>query len=639
MGEGTGVVDYRRDIDGLRAVAVLPVVLYHAGLPGFAGGFVGVDIFFVISGYLITSILVRELDEGRFSLLAFYERRVRRIIPALFAMLAVSTGMAIWLLLPLELKDFDFHLRGTLLFVSNFTLAEKLDYFAPTAERQALLHTWSLAVEEQFYILFPLLLWTLMGRSRQFLIWVVSGIAVLSFVLAVWHTAKDPALSFFMPHVRFWELAIGALLALSPLMRPGGSVASAAGLLGLALILWSIVDGAVILPFPGIGAVAPVFGAALIIWSATGPVSAILSLAPFVWIGLISYSLYLWHWPVFVFWPLLKGASLSTQEALIAVGLSIALATLSLWFVERPFRRRVWAPRRTQLFRAGAVAGLVLVVVSLVGDWTNGLPGRFSGQAAQAIAVQQEFRKGWAATCLRRSPTMAAQENATGLHELACRIGDPDAEPDFILWGDSHASVVQYPVDEAARQTGRAGWVFTHSACAPVPERDLSGTDSKWQRCARFNRLVADWLRSSSIRTVVLGANWKALGEADVPSMRSLIDDLHTQGRQIVVVRSMPELDFDLPVVAARFYQRGKPPPQGPSRDETIAANKDKNLVLDHALDGRATEIDPTDTLCPGERCDTVRDGALLYADNDHLSRAGALLLTPLFAEILGQPR
>ena len=632
------MVGYRRDIDGLRAVAVLPVVLYHAGLPGFSGGFVGVDIFFVISGFLITSILAREMAEGRFSLLAFYERRVRRIIPALVVMLAASAAMAIWLLLPLELKDFNFHLRGTLLFVSNFTLAEKLDYFAPGAERQALLHTWSLAVEEQFYILFPLLLWAMAGRSRRTLLWIVVGISLTSFAFAVWHTSNDPALAFFMPHVRVWELAVGALLALATWRRPSALLCGGAGALGLGLIVWSIVHGATVLPFPGLGAVAPVAGAALVVWSASGPVCTLLSLAPFVWIGLISYSLYLWHWPVFVFWPLLKGAALSGSESLVAVALSLGLATLSLLLVERPFRRRTRAPRRSQLFKAGALAGLALIVVTLVGDWTDGLPGRFNGQPAKAIAVQQEFRRGWAAGCLRRSPDMASRETAEGLHEMACRIGDPDADPDFILWGDSHASVVQYPAHEAATRAGRAGWVFTHSACVPIPDRKFQSADSKMQRCERFNRLVADWLRVSDVRTVILSGNWKGVGSPEVPAMRALLSDLEQQGREIIVVRSLPELDFDLPVVAARMAQRGLPPPSGPKAEAERAALERKDLVLNEALDDdSAVQLWPLDVLCPGEVCLTVLDGELLYADHDHLSKAGALLLTPLLENALGR--
>ena len=629
------MVEYRRDIDGLRAVAVLPVVFYHAGLPGFSGGFVGVDIFFVISGYLITSILARELDQGRFSLLAFYERRVRRIIPALVVMLAASAAMAVWLLLPLELKDFNFHLRGTLLFISNFTLAEKLDYFAPTAERQALLHTWSLAVEEQFYILFPLLLWALAGRQRRVLVWIVAGVAVASFASAVWHTAHDPAMAFFMPHVRFWELAAGALLALTARGNPSAGLASAAGVLGLALIVWSVVHGADVLPFPGVGALAPVLGSALVIWSATGPARAVLSFAPFVWVGLISYSLYLWHWPVFVFWPLLKGGPLSGAEAFGAVALSVLLATLSLCLVERPFRRRRWAPRRPQVFKFGAVSGLALIAVTLVGDWTDGLPGRFTGTAARAIAVQEEFRRGWAAGCLRRSPQMAARDTADGLHEMACRIGDPNATPDFVLWGDSHASVIQYPAHEAASQAGRAGWVFTHSACAPIPDRVFQAADSKMQRCSRFNTLVAEWLRGADVRSVILSGNWDAVGLAEVPAFRALIADLEAQGRDIIIVRSLPELDFDLPVVAARMAQRGLPPPDGPSAEAERLAHKRKDLILDEALAGQAVELRPIDVLCPGQTCLTISGGELLYADHDHLSKAGALLLTPMLLDAL----
>ena len=295
---------YRRDIDGLRALAVVPVLLFHVDLWPFSGGYVGVDIFFVISGYLIASIIGHDLAEGRFTLTGFYVRRIRRIFPALFVMIAFTILVGGLILLPLDYRRLGASALATTLFASNIYFARQSGYFGASAEEAPLLHSWSLAVEEQFYIVFPLLMlvgWRLGGRYRLLL----SMVAGLSLLSAMHMVETAPASAFYLPHTRGWEFLGGAMLAVGrlPAFR-SPQIANAAAAAGAALIGWAVLRFSAATPFPGAHALFPVVGAMLILHAGrTGSlVSGALSKPAPVFIGRISYSLYLWHWPLIVFW-------------------------------------------------------------------------------------------------------------------------------------------------------------------------------------------------------------------------------------------------------------------------------------------------------------------------------------------------
>ncbi|WP_420587368.1 acyltransferase family protein [Ruegeria sp.] len=296
---------YRPDIDGLRAVAVVPVVLHHAGFAGVPGGFVGVDIFFVISGFLITTILAREIRDGQFSILSFYERRARRILPALFVVLAACLAVGWFLLLPNQYGNLAVSVGATLLFASNIWFwMDAGDYFGHGIEFAPLLHTWSLAVEEQFYLFFPLLLWALSRASMRVWIRVIVLISLVSLALSMYATTAHPVANFYLTPTRIWELGIGALLAVGafPALRRPAAV-EAVALIGAVLIIGSILLISDHTPFPGITAIPPCLGAAFLIWAGMygrSMIARFLTLRPVVWIGLISYSLNLWHWPVLV---------------------------------------------------------------------------------------------------------------------------------------------------------------------------------------------------------------------------------------------------------------------------------------------------------------------------------------------------
>ena len=342
---GEGEVRHRADIDGLRAIAVVPVVLFHAGVSQVSGGFVGVDIFFVISGYLITSLILGEMREGRFSLLSFYERRIRRIFPALFAVLAVCIVLAGTLFLPRELRSFDESLLAATFFVSNIYFYGSNGYFAAPPDTLPLLHTWSLSIEEQFYIVFPLLLSLAIAFGRRIWVGLISVLFLLSLAASIWVTPINPDAAFYLAPMRVWELMLGALLAARVLPRiESQAVREMLALAGVALIAYAVFRFSTSTPFPGSAALIPCLGAAFLIYAGedegTTSASKVLSLRPLVFVGLISYSLYLWHWPLLVFARYWSVTSLTGWQSATIVIASFILAALSWAYIEQPFRRK-----------------------------------------------------------------------------------------------------------------------------------------------------------------------------------------------------------------------------------------------------------------------------------------------------------
>ncbi len=374
-------MQYRREIDGLRALAVLPVIFFHAGFALFSGGYVGVDVFFVISGYLITSIIVEERRQARFSLVRFYERRARRILPALFLVVACCLPFAWAWMMPYQLSDFSDSVAAVGLFSSNIVFWREIGYFGAAAALKPLLHTWSLGIEEQYYVLFPLfvlLMWRL-GKRWLLLSFLVLG--ALSLLLSEWMWRHYVGANFFLLPTRGWELLVGSLIAVwkfdrddahHPVLHHGGS------LLGLALILYAVFAFTPDTPTPSVYLLVPTVGAALIIVFATPMtwVGAVLGFAPFVGIGLVSYSAYLWHQPLFAFARLKIGGE--PGIALIAglIAATFLLAYLSWRFVERPFRDR-GRVTRARIFTLALLGSAVMIALGLFGRMDHGHLSRF----------------------------------------------------------------------------------------------------------------------------------------------------------------------------------------------------------------------------------------------------------------------
>ncbi len=651
---------YRHDIDGLRAIAVLPVVFYHAGFPGPSGGFIGVDVFFVISGFLITSIVAREIAEGRFSLISFYERRARRILPALTAVILASFAVGWFFLLPAEMEKLGQSAFAAGFFLSNVYFMLNLDYFSQAAEYSPLIHTWSLAVEEQFYLFFPPLLMFLawMGWQRSLL--VVVGLSLLSFVTAVVVLPLKPDWVFYLIFFRAWELGAGAMLALASLHPPKGRAwREGLALAGLSAILIPVFVLNSTTPFPAAAAFPPVVGTTILIWvGAKGGgslVSSLLAHRALVWVGLVSYSFYLWHWPILAFIRIvLDTAVLPIEISAVAVALSVAMAWLSFHIVERPFR--VHPSRgfgRCAIFSATALSLAIVVGVGGVLHITEGLPARLPANVA-TIAAFVEDTNDRRHDCFSRAPS-----------EGLCSIGAaPDENDiiDFLFWGDSHADAMMPGMDLAAERVGLRGVFAGNAGCPPIlnVQRFSNGGTCR----PDFVDRVWSWLEGrQDVGLVVLGARWilyvegtRPQGEAGTDvrlewtgdqtrysdgvdnatlverTLRETVIAIVATGRDVVLLGPVPENGRNVPSFHARQALLGWIPAAAVTRDEYEArAGRTERVLMRLAETVEGVRYVPlSDLFCDAELCSTItEDGLPLYVDSNHISQTAALSLLP----------
>lgn len=619
--------DYRPEIDGLRAFAVLPIVLFHIGFPGLEGGFVGVDIFFVISGFLITGILARELGSARFSLARFYERRIRRILPALFAMVACTGLAAWWLFLPDDLLEFGKSAIATLLFACNFLFARQVDYFAAPALFKPLLHCWSLAVEEQFYLFFPLLLAGLWRLGPRRVVVVLALLAVLSLALAQYWLNGQPQRAFFWSPGRAWELLTGSLLALGAAPQVTGRRArQTLAALGLLLILGSIVLLNESMPFPGLAAVPPVLGSALILHCAAGTwTGRLLELRVLRWFGWISYSLYLWHWPVVVFLYYWLGTpDLATMIATLV--LCVALAAASWRRIEEPFRTGQTLRGKTAFAFAAIGSGALGGLAALL--WLgHGFPARLDPQVRALAAASENFSP-------RRNQCHASPDHAISPAD-ACRYG-ARAAPDAALWGDSSGVEPMIGLGEAAAQSGHAILHFTHSACSPAVA-PLPGADSS---CTAFNRAALDWLSAKDAPQTILltAASDSPQFRAQPALLQGLVDAAHAlraAGKRVIVIGPVPTYPSDVPRRLALAWQAHPgTPAEGVPVSEFLTRNR---TVLDRlsTLQREGIAVFYPHALLCGQTCALIRDGQVLYFDDHHLSVAGGRVIAPQLAQLV----
>lgn len=423
---------YRREIDGLRAVAVLPVIFYHAELEAFSGGFVGVDVFFVISGYLITTIILTEKEKGTFSLVKFYERRARRILPALFFVMLCCLPFAWLWLLPNHLKEFSQSLTAVSLFSSNILFWRETGYFATAAELKPLLHTWSLAVEEQYYVLFPLFLMLTWRLRKRLIFCALMGLSIVSLAIAHWGAYNDAKAAFFLLPTRGWELAIGALIGFYFLYRKEQAELIAShkvtseglGFIGLALICYSVFAFDKSTPFPSFYALIPTVGTALIIVFSTSKslVGRLLGTKLMVGIGLLSYSTYLWHQPLLVFERHRSQNDLSISLLLTLSALSIVLAYVSWRFVEMPFRNKN-AISSKNIFLFAFLGSVFFFAIGLAGLCTNGFDSRYTLDDLKLVEqTHNQYSYVW-----------------NRMHELNLRDFENGDKAKILIVGDSYA--------------------------------------------------------------------------------------------------------------------------------------------------------------------------------------------------------
>ena len=609
---------YRRDIDGLRAIAVLAVVLYHLGVPGVPGGFVGVDVFFVISGYLISKLLFAEFGEHRFSLIQFYERRARRILPALCVMLAATSAVAYALFYPTELDDFAASLRASVLFSANNYFYFTSNYFAPTAERLPLLHLWSLGIEEQFYLLFPLLLLGLRHYSLPIRQIAILAICLVSFSASAFLTHRYPTMAFFLLPCRAFELLVGSLVALSPRPQARSTFLTASAVMaGLGAVFLSIFAFNTQIVFPGFAAMLPCVGTALIIWGGSGqitPASSVLGTPPLVSVGRISYSLYLFHWPVLVFGHQLFPSTMSLLKPVGFFVASVLLAVLSTRFVEQPFRTsKLWSRRR--IFAAAAPALILLCAAAQITQAEKGFPSRFDHHLVglQAYAKYDPANQFRESTCfLKPEQTAISPEN-----EKLCfpQGGTHHA----LLWGDSLAAHLFVGLDSAFASQGWTLAQATASACAPI----LGVDQLNRPNCRGFNDQIFARIEANKPDLLILASSWDVL-PSELAPLEATFAELERVGIHTVILGPTPRYDAAVPNILADRIQAGNHSRLADGLMNSIAVRVEARMRVTASKYGLAY-VSILDRLCANGNCPlTTSTGVPLQFDTLHLTAEGS---------------
>lgn len=614
----------RGDIDGLRSLAILPILLFHAGVTVLPGGFVGVDIFFVISGYLITAILVRDIEGQRFSLARFYRRRILRIFPALFAMLAIVLGVGVITMMPIELAELAQSTAATAAFVSNFYFWKTANYFASAAAFKPLLHTWSLAVEEQFYLFYPLLLLTIYRAFAARLRALLTVISISSFATALWLSHASPTVSFYLLPTRVWELGLGGLVALGlfPAIKSQWP-REALCIAGLVLILASVALIREDWVFPAPWALAPCLGAATMLAYGQNSLIAqtILAAKPLRWIGLISYSLYLWHWPVVAFYRLETGLKLDSIETALLIAACLLAGTLSYYVIEQPLLR-AYRQRGTSRAIIGSglgVLGATLASALLVihfDAWSSLSPD------AKRIARYGDYRAmPDYAYQFRRGECFLGEGTA---HRLAPHCLDLRSDGrNIIVLGDSHAAqywraiALRYP-DHNVIQANSSGCRPTVQALGPP------------YCLAVVNDVLGPLLQTGGVQTVVLAARWK---EEDVAKLPATIRAIQEADVQVVVIGPSVEYEGEFPQILARMMSRGQAERIAEFRDSSRKRLSDQIQAIVTPL--RARFISAYDLECPHRECQLLtRTGAPYHFDYGHFTLSAARELVAKFPDL-----
>jgi peptidoglycan/LPS O-acetylase OafA/YrhL len=652
-------LNYRKDIDGLRAIAVLSVLLNHAGIGLFSGGFIGVDVFFVISGYLITTIIVREIQSNEFSLIRFYERRIRRILPALFVLVAFTTIVCAIMYDAEKFMDFGKSVMATALFVSNINFWKESGYFDAPSQLKPLLHTWSLAVEEQFYIFFPLFMFVLYRYAKKLSSFILVGTAVLSFGLAIYNTYNDQSAAFYLAHLRAWELFVGSMLAVNIIPTGfGKKYTNIIGIVGLAMIAISIFQYTESTKFPGLSALVPVLGAALVLFSGMEGKSLagrFLSLPPLVFIGKISYSLYLWHWPLIIFIKYYMIRQMTSVELGIAIVATLIISALSWRFVETPFRSKSFMSTR-QIYVFGASATALMLFAGGAIFYFKGFPER---QGQEHLLLDTKKEKAWLFTECNINST----DNPKAI--IPCKVGDKSQLPSFMIMGDSHTPTYGKAVQKSAAKNGISG-ILTYDQGCPTLLNMIPKPEVGDIPCVEYNHMAFSYLKEHpEIRTVILASRWTiwlegsrykqeegvnsnlvdALDEAPTNAseeylftlgLERTIKALRELNRNVVVVAPLPEIGYDVPSANFIASRTGRDINQivAPSLEEYFARNQKTFAIFKSFEEKYGIQIiEPWKVFCTEGICRAAINGIPLYKDDDHLSIFGSELVTPIFEQ------
>ena len=658
---------YRKEIDGLRCVAVLPVVMHHAGFSIFSGGYIGVDVFFVISGFLITTIIIEELVQNHFSIIGFYERRARRILPALFTMIFLCIPFAWFWLSPSQLKDFSQSIVAVTLFSSNFLFWLEEGYFSPIAELKPLLHTWSLAVEEQYYLFFPPLLILIWQFGRTKVMWMLIVISIASVGIAEWGWRNAPEANFYLAPARVWELLVGSLCAFwkrENRHRPLEVLA----LFGLAMIVVPIFIYNPSTPFPSLWAVVPVFGTALVIMFAYDDniTAKLLSNPVFVGVGMISYSLYLWHQPIFAFARLRSILAPSPMLMMALIILSFLMAYLSWRYIEKPFRTRPGpkALTRHQIFAASSIFGLCFIAFGVIGHVQNGFPQRSAPSGASFASLNNKIDND-IMPC-DSDLTLMSAPNATPENCRRAPVGNTSARA--IIIGDSHARALAGPVSRRLVELDIAVEVINFGGCPPFrgiafPGRDCWTANNKLFKYIEhqaFDYIIIAFrpqplfqknfdnleggIEQSPFPTPLYGLDFigseknMTIEQNAITTINKGLNDFLSLDAEIILIYPVPEAGWNVSELLWKLAAfRKDVGTQNLSTDGKLYWSRNAQVLkaFDAVKSKRLHRIRPSNIFCDtytSNRCVNVVNGTSFYDDDDHLNIHGARLVASKIA-------
>jgi peptidoglycan/LPS O-acetylase OafA/YrhL len=632
---------YRPDIDGLRAIAVLAVVAFHANAHLVPGGFAGVDIFFVISGYLISSIIVKELDAGTFRFRDFYARRIKRILPAYIVVALFTFAVSTWLLIPNDYIFYTTSLAASWAFVSNiFFSMLSWGYFGSRTEEFPLLHTWSLSVEEQFYFIYPILLIVLSRYVKPRIITVLFMLGIAFVALSQWSTGQVK--TYFLLTARAHELIAGALAFLIAQKYPlrSNTVANLLAAIGMAMMIGSLFLLTRGVPFPGVNSLYPCVGAALVMVACARPniFTPLLANRAMVFIGLISYSLYLWHWPIFVFLRY-RHVTMSPGVISAAIALALALAMLTWKFVENPIRhnRKIEFKQAFQwLYLAPAMA---FMAIGLLSYRTEGLPQRFPEDMRQLIA-SYSFERDLGRTCSIRAEDYR-RITVSYLNDSCAYGAMHRPKADILLMGDSHANHFKPFVEYLAREANLKAVYHVQGACSPL---DLYRADEPAPEgptvCQKRN---ADLLEMASrFKFVVLASSWDYRGKEQEfeRDLSVVVEKIERAGATPVVFKDNPNYQTDISQCILR-KRRGWIPADtncNMPRSDIEERQGGMDRAIDHVARAhpKAIVVDPKLVMCDAQECDTYIGNTALYKDSNHINAKAAAMLAARYSSMKG---
>ena len=646
-------MNYRPEVDGIRTIAVLAVLFFHAEFQGFSGGFVGVDVFFVISGYLITSVVLREVSVNKFTFANFYEKRIRRIFPALFFISFCCIPFALFLMTPLDLKNFFQSVFSSTIFGSNVLFwLHSGDYFDTASIWKPLHHTWSLAVEEQFYFFHPIIILLVSKFSQRFQKSIIVIGIILSISYSLYFIEIDPKGNFYLLPSRIWELYAGAILAYLNFNKIksyfSNRLCDLFSIIGLILIFYSVITFNSLTPHPSLLTIIPVLGTVLIIIFSgnTGFSGTILTNKSVVYIGLISYSLYLWHYPIFVFARLILSNDLTTLNYLILIFTSIILSAISYKYVEQPFRNKNKYKKRF-IFKSFLILSILFLIIGYIGHSTSGFKNMFKGTKSENIFLVQS----------------TSMEDLDGCHgsdpNKMCLIGDKTKTPTWALLGDCHAGSLSSELSRKLSKANLAGIQLSQGGCGYVLGLKKSFLNPSF--CDDLNKKIEKIIMDDEIENIVISAryvrylfktgydNGEGGKESDLEdtyfypdkyngenqrkkivleAYKNSIESLLLAGKKIFLVYPIPEIGWDVvrqsykPFIEKNITVSYK---SYLNRSKTVISKFDELLVYDNFI-----KIDPSQLFCniitPG-RCETSINDKLLYFDDDHVSNFGAQLI------------